>query len=445
MDRSQYPTSPLDALHPLPVSWKTLNNPVEASVGGSNMNGRSLSALLTLSVIGSIVLLSPPARGQIGPKVRPPAKAEIAAARSLFKRGLAVMIESDKRGGLVQANLYGLVDAPRETVFEVLSDPEQLPNILPALERDSIDVREKQGNALTYRWRYGGTLLNVEGVTSQAVAPPAAVQWILQKAFGPGNMLWRLYPEGDRTLVALALNIDVTKSGHALLRWLSQANPSQPQAFNLSHGIVCFRGLQQAAAKRAGRRGLPPATGHEGSGPLRPLTAGEIAALGPLLQRGAAGVIEQDARGRVYQSVIAEPVEAPAEKVRDLMARPGDWGSPVKGLTITVPEGDRGGTSFNLSFAMSILEVSTDMAMTKVSDGVDFQSPSGDLTGSVAAFRVIPQGQKSVISGATRFQLRRSHRLVRAMIDGDPYFGHSLNASCLAIWTRFFKLAVERG
>jgi hypothetical protein len=407
------------------------------------MNSRLTTAFLTLIIFGGVGLYTPSARGEVGPRIRPPSTAEINAARTLFKRGIAVMIESNAQGKLVQANIYGKVNAPQQTVFEILSEPERLRDILPALEEGSVEVRERQGHAVTYRWRYGGSLLNVEGVTSQAAAPPAAVQWLLQKAFGPGQMLWRLYPEGDQTVVALSLNIDVTKSSNSILRWLSGANPSQPQAFNLSHGIVCFRGLQHASAKRAGRPGLPTPTGHEGGGALRPLTAGEIQTLGPLLKRGPAGVIEQDAQGRVYQAAIAEPINAPAAKLRDLIARPGDWGSPVKGLTIQVPEGDRSGSNFNLGFSMAMITVSSDMTMTAHDDGVDFQSPTGDLTGSLAAFRVYPQGQGSVLSGATRFQLRRSHRVVRAMIDGDPYFGHALNASCLAIWTRFFKLSVE--
>ena len=170
------------------------------------MNRFTLS-LLPWWVLAGALLFSPAARGEIGPRVRPPSKAEFAAARTLFKRGVVVLIESDAQGELVQANIFGMINAPQQTVFDVLSDPSQLPDILPAVPADSIDLREKRGNAQNYRWRYGGSIMSVDGVTSQAAAPPLAVQWLLQKGFGPGQMLWRMEPEGNQTLVSLSLNI----------------------------------------------------------------------------------------------------------------------------------------------------------------------------------------------------------------------------------------------
>ncbi len=413
------------------------------NVTGITMNGRHTSILISLALLTGALCYTPVALGQ-PTKIRPPNRAEINAAKSVLNRGLAVLIESDARGGLKQVNIYGLINAPQKTVFEVLSDPHALPAILPLVTKESIDVRESSGSAVTYRWHYDGSLISFDGVTSQAVAPPAAVQWLKQKAFGPGQVLWRLYPQGDQTVVALSMNIHCTKSAHSIMRWLSRSNPSQPQAFNVGHGTVLFRGVQHEAIKRAGRPPLPPPTGRVGNAPLRPLTARDVQALGPLLKRGIAGVIEQDARGRVKQSALALRVNAPAEKMINLMNRPGDWGSPVKGVEIQIPEGDTSGERFIFRFSFPVLTVSTDMHLTKGADGMDLQSPSGQLKGTVANWRVIPEGSTSVISGASRFKVRNSHRIVRSMVDEDPYFGHAINASCLAIWARFFKLAIER-
>lgn len=421
-----------------------LNNFMLRNVTGSTMYGRQTSILFTLALLAGAALFTVPAWGQAGAKIRPPSRAEINAAKSVLHRGLAVLIESDARGGLKQVNIYGRINAPQKTVFDVISDPNALPAILPCVTEESIEVRESSGNATTYRWYYDGTLTDFGGVTSQATAAPAAVQWMLQKAFGPGQMLWRLYPDGDQTIVALAMNIHVTKSAHSILRWLSRANPSQPQAFNVGHGSVTFRGVQHESIKRAGRPPLPPPTGRVGSGPMRPLNANEIKALAPLLKRGVAGVIEQDARGRVKQSALALRVNAPAEKMVAMMNRPGGWGSPVEGVDILIPEGDTSGERFVFRFSFPVLTVSTDMNLTKRPDGIDLESPTGQLKGTVAAWRVIPEGATSVISGASRFKVRDSHRIVRNMVDEDPYFGHAINASCLAIWARFFKLAIER-
>jgi hypothetical protein len=397
--------------------------------------------VLAAGILVGAFLGASPAWGQAGMKVKALSAGQVAAARPFLSRGLVVLVETAPSGALSQVTLLGRVNAPQTTTYALLSDPSKLTPMQPPM-RD-IQVTAQKGNAITYRWRYDGTLVDIHGVTSMALAPPAAVMWIFTEGFGPGQLLWRLYPDGAETTVSLTLNVDVTKSSHTILRWLAQHNPEQPRSWNLGYGIVSLRGLQAVAAAEAGHGAFPPPVGESGHGPLRPLTAAEVSTLSPLLAAGTAGIIEQDAQGRIAQTALATRVAAPRDKVVDLLGRPASWRSPVRGVEFRLPSDDASGDRFEFVFSFPAFSVRTDMALKRRADGVDISSPSGSLKGSLVSLGAFAEGSSSVLAGAARFRPRQANFMLRRMIDADPYFGHALNASALAIWLQAFKRNAE--
>jgi hypothetical protein len=398
-------------------------------------------ALAGAAALAALLLLPADARGEAGATVRPPSAAQIKAASSLLSRGLVVQIEDAPGGGMQQVTLIGRVDAPQKVAYDLLSDPDALHPMQPPMRE--IEVRARKGNAVTYRWRYDGTLVDIHGSTSMALAPPSAVMWIFGEGFGPGQLLWRLQPDGEQTIASLTLAVDVTKSSHTILRWLAKSNPHQKESWNLGYGIVSLRGLQAVAAERAGRKGFPVPSGESGSGPLRPLTEANVKALLPLLRQGAAGIIEQDGRGRVLQTVFAQKVGAPPRKLLDGLSSPSTWGSPVKGVEFRTREGEGSGAPFEFRFAFPAFTISTDMLLRTRPDGVDIEAPAGALKGSLLSFGVLPDGSTAILTGAARFRPRQANFILRRMIDDDPYFGHALNASALAVWMRAMRARAE--
>lgn len=401
---------------------------------------RTMTSWGAILAVALVLGIPEQARAQSGPKVRPPSRADVAAAKSGLDRGLVYLVETEPSGRLKQVTIFGRVNAPPETTFETLANPDLLLKMQPAME--SVDVRAKRGNAITYLWHYGGTLVNVEGLTAMALAPNQAVNWGMTKGFGPGNLLWRLYPEGNQTLVALSMHIDVNRSGHTLIRWVSRSSPFASPMWNLGHGVLCLRGLQQVAATRAGRPGLPPPTGHAGSGPLRPLTKAQVQALRPLYLKGSAGIVEQDAQGRVAQASIIEAVGAPAKQVEAVVSDLARWDANLP-EAVELERTDEAGL-YHMEISTPGVSVDTNIQAAKVSGGVDVTSPSGSLRGSLIAFRVYPDGAGSVLTGSARFRARQGGRILRSMIDSDPYFGHGLNAGVLGVFSRGFKVAAER-
>ncbi len=406
---------------------------------------RALHSKLVSIAVPLVMSIALPslARAQATPKVRPPNRAQVNAARAGLSRGLVYTIELRPSGGLAQVTIFGRINAPQETAFDILSDPPSLSKMQPAM--DQIDVRAKHGNAITYRWHYNGTLVDTNGITAMALVRPQAVQWGMSKGFGPGNMLWRLYPDGDQTLVALCMHVNITQANHTLIRWIAGGSDDAVPLWNLGHGILSLRGLQNVAARQAGRKAPPTPSGKAGQGPLRPLTAAQLKALQPLYAKGAAGIIEQDARGYIGQATLVQAVAAPPNKVREILVTPSLWDASLPdAVTVEVPAGSAGAKGCHVEISVPGVTADADIVISERPDGVDITVPSGNLRGSVAAFRVLPSGNGSILTSAARFRPRQASRIIRSMIDGDPYFGHGLNASILGLFTRGFAQGAER-
>lgn len=404
------------------------------------MSSRKLISLFAAQLIVlSLVTWASDAFAQM--RVRPPSTSQIKAASTMFKRGLVVTIEPDNSGGLSQVTVFGRINAPVKTVYEVLTDPSALPDMQPAM-RD-IKVRAKRGNALTYSWTYGDVLTRIEGVWSLALAPEKAVSLRSMSGFGPGFALYRLYPEGDQTTVTLSMNIDVTQSNNAILRWLTNASPDFRQAWNLGYAAICYRGLERVAVKRAGNGPLPPATGKAGAGPLRPLAPNQAKSLGPLLKRGTVAILQTDKQGRISQASLAERVNAPPPAVAKVIKNPGAWSRFIKSLEIDDVEEVEGGQKASLGFSFVAFTLETDIELSHNDGATDLVSPSGQLHRSLISWRYAADGSGTILTTTGRIRYRQGGRMLRGMIDADPDFGHALNASTLVVFSRGMKLRAE--
>jgi hypothetical protein len=277
-----------------------------------------------------------------------------------------------------------------------------------------------------------------------ALAPPAAVQMRMDHdGFGPGEQLYRLYPAGtNETIVALAMCIDVTKASHPLLRWLSKNAPDFRQSWNLGYGVMALRGLDEVASKRAGVRIQRP-SGHAGSGPLKMLTDSEVTALRPLLDQGRVGLIESDDRGRIAQASVVERVNAPPSKLQRALSRPGEWQDFVSALKVTKDRPIKGGRAFTLGFSFPAFSVSAEMEMQTLPNGCDLRSHTGRLHRSLLSFRHSPDGSGTVLTSTARLRMRQGGLILRELLDGDPNFGHALNAGILMAFSRSFKQRAE--
>lgn len=400
---------------------------------------RSRDAIAILTALALALGWAAPARAEQG--VTPPSQAQVDAARSMFKRGLVMLVEPDAAGRLKQVTLFGDIAAPQQAIYDVISDPNTLPAREPSM-RD-IAIKARQGNALTYSWTYGDVLTRIEGTTALALAPPQAVFQRSITGFGPGFSLFRLWPAGaDRTTLTITMNIDPTKTSNPILRWLSNANPNFQQVWNVGYSVMVFRGIEQVAVKRVGGT-VPAPSGISGDGPLRPFGAEQVQALRPLLQKGTVAVIESDAQGRVAQASVAELVAAPPAKVQQILESPGSWATHFKSLEIDDVAQTAGGSTCKMSLGFTAFTLSTDLALQTRPDGVDVTSPSGQLSRSLLTFRQAPDGAGTILTSTGRLRMHQGGRILRGMIEADPYFGHALNAAGIALFSRSFRRGAE--
>jgi hypothetical protein len=83
------------------------------------------------------------------------------------------------------------------------------------------------------------------------------------------------------------------------------------------------------------------------------------------------------------------------------------------------------------------------MELTKRADGIDLVSPEGGLKRSLWSFGAAADGGGAIVTSTGRIRMRQGSRILRRMIDNDPYFGHALNAGSMLVITHSFKTRAE--
>lgn len=396
-----------------------------------------LSRIITLFVF--FLCFTPPssAKAQQIKGIRTPTKADIKAASTLFKRGPVIVAETNSSGRFKQVTLYGKIPAPQKTVFDVLSQPDNLKLMQPPMH--DIQIKARKNNAVTFAWEYGDLLTAIRGTWSVALAPTHAAIVRSMSGFGPGFILYRLYPNGpNETTITISMNMDVTKASNPLLRWFTKNSSGFHESWNLGYALICFRGLRKVAIQRSGGT-PPPNSGDSGIGPLRPLSAAQAKALGPLLKQGTVAVIESDKQGRISQASLAEYINAPSDNVLKIIKNTKRWSKFINSLDVSDVNETGDGRNFKMGFVFTALNVETDMNMRDLPNGADLQSPSGDLRRSLISFRTVPSQSGTLLMTTGRFRLLQAGRLMRRMVKGDPDFGHALNASSLTVLSQAFK------
>ena len=96
-------------------------------------------------------------------------KGKKSKAETIFYKSLSLVEEKSGQPGL---NVFKQAVNNAKPSLEVKSR-----RVGGATYQVPVEVRAERGAALTYRWRYKGILLDLNGLTSQAAVRPQVVQW----------------------------------------------------------------------------------------------------------------------------------------------------------------------------------------------------------------------------------------------------------------------------
>lgn len=371
-----------------------------------------------------------------------------AAERSLLRphleRGPALLAHFyDAHSDISSIVLAGLVDAPADTVAQVIADPAAYPRFMPAM--DDVDITTREGRQTAYDWSWRLAVFRLSGQNVMTTYPGNARRGhridvrAIGGDLGQGRMVWRVHPEGEnRSMVVLAIRLDMRGANYVADR-LSSGGRSVFRSINTILGTVMLLGTEREAERRAGhvepaRRAAPLA---------RPQY--DMMALTRLIGQGDLVFLERNGDAIERVSVVAR-MGANRAQVRPMMTDPEQFGqSLVHGSRARIVERTDDHVDFDWEIPLPLVGVSGQMRLHPGDDVVHVEGRSGALrSGDWYYDSHSYEWGDTAIVGWARFDLRETARLVRNLVEEQPDIGHGLAMATQVMVVRSLRNQIHR-
>jgi ribosome-associated toxin RatA of RatAB toxin-antitoxin module len=324
-------------------------------------------------------------------------------------------------------------------VYQVVGQPDLYPEFMAGMT--SAEVSSRRQNTLVYGWEWRTSHMAWRGVSAMALAPPRDIAVrIMHSDLGTGQFRWHFYPADDGTcLAAESVTMDLS-TGHRVIRWLASRGSAMSASVTLTLAIVLLEGSRERAVARAG--GQAPSAP---AGSATTMTPVQIARLAPLLDRGAVVMLENGPDRSFRQAIVIEAVDAPRQRVVDLLHHPERWPEAVPVLSaLEVTGRDGSAMDARLVMNLSIFEVEGTVRFTPDENGVELRGTGGGLADLRLRFEAsqLPDG-RTVIQGTGRAHAARASFFLRQLVRVNPNFERGLNSSAQLLFVRGLAAAVR--
>jgi len=381
--------------------------------------------------------------------------AETAPLRTLNPADRAVLRPHLERGPALLAHFYdahsdissivlaGLVDAPADTVAEVIADPSAYPRFMPAM--DDVDVTTREGRQTAYDWSWRLAVFRLSGQNVMTRYPGNARRGhridvtAIGGDLGTGRMVWRVHPEGpNRSMVVLAIRLDMRGANYVADR-LSGGGRSVFRSINTILGTVMLLGTEREAERRAGHVDPP----HQAEPLERPQY--DMMALTRLIGQGDLVFLERNGAAIERVSVVSR-MGARRGQVRPVMTDPEEFGrSLVHGSRAQIVEQTGDHVDFDWEIPLPLVGVSGQMRLHPSEGVVHVEGRSGALrSGDWYYDSHSYQWGDTAIVGWARFDLKETARLVRNLIEDQPDVGHGLAMATQVMVVRSLRNRIHR-
>jgi hypothetical protein len=373
-------------------------------------------------------------------------KAEMQAVSKLLKRYGVVALSETKPNGMPRAMTLAVrVDAPRQVVFDIFKDPLKF-NFLSSLFEEA-KVLDNHAESKAYSWASRHKLFSVVGTNTITLFPPRRIDVsVVKSSLGSGNVTFRLYEDGpNRTIFVLSGIIDV-QSSEWLIRFLIGNSPAMRQAMNVAIGLVVIKGAKAMAESIHKKKPLAKhRTRGKRTGPLKPISKGDLALLKPILDRGSVILSASLKGGRLRQATVLERVAAPSAKFVGAVATPEFYPKMIKAMSdIVVHERGAEATEFTWTLGLSVFGLTTRSRLTFQADGVNWEGIEGDLKGALWRWQVIPETEKScVVAYHSWADILKSTYILEKSMRREPYLEHGFMVGSNMVMLRAVKRTVE--
>jgi ribosome-associated toxin RatA of RatAB toxin-antitoxin module len=187
------------------------------------------------------------------PTIDPPiTAAQLQALKPLLESGELSLVQSDSGGRLKQVCVAGLVEAPADIVWEVLTDYAAYTRIFKNLADLKVLKSEPQEAVLAYELEVPGS--NLKYRLRHRYLERRAIEITLADQQGDlktGRWRWDLFPlpGGGETILTYTLYTDVRESSW-ILRQALKTTPSLEHGLNVATGMVTLQAVKREAEAR---------------------------------------------------------------------------------------------------------------------------------------------------------------------------------------------------
>jgi len=206
--------------------------------------------LIALAFLATAPMLS---AGSLPPKLTNTVnKSDVTALVPLLELGQLSLVESYPNGRLKQATVIGLIKAPPDKVWEVITDYQHYPRMIPSVVE--IEVISKKGDDLVLEMEIEVPGSNVEYKRHDRLFPKNRIEMWPEDEEGDitrGRWRWELLPHagGTQTILIYTLYYDVGESSWILRQFLEET-PTAEHGLNVATGQLSIRAFKKAAEKR---------------------------------------------------------------------------------------------------------------------------------------------------------------------------------------------------
>ncbi len=210
--------------------------------------------IAVLSMLPVTPVLAKPNPVKLDPLV---GKLDVSAMAPLLERGMVSLVEShEKSGRLQQVTVIGLVNAPQEIVWQVITDYPNYTRIFSNL--DELEVVKKDGDDVILEYELEVPGPNLEYRLRHHHVPMRTLE--ISLADDEGDLqtgAWRYdllpFDNGKKTIVIYTLYTDVRETSW-VIRQVLKSNPTAEHGLNVATGIITIRSVKKEAEKRATSR-----------------------------------------------------------------------------------------------------------------------------------------------------------------------------------------------
>lgn len=351
---------------------------------------------------------------------------ELARLAGVAAQGEIALVESKPDGTMKQVTLVSFVRAPARLVHDVVADVAGYPKFVPNLVRASF-AKDASGQWIN-DWKLELPISSFSGHDAYAFDDDGSISFHSLESLA--TYRWDFIAVDGGTLLVQTGYADVLHANR-FVRAFVRKQPPLEHGLGLAAQYMIVSAVRDEAQRRS-------------AGGAAPVKTASTAALVDLSRRGTVIRMRSD-RGRLAEVSVVERVYAPLDKVREVIAAPGDYKDFMAGVdTSTLKQRSGDDVVYQLEMALPILTWDTTYELRVGPASIDGAGVDGDLRGARFRYDLRALGDReTLLTYRVSQPLARSSAIVRKLFAVDPSLEYGLNVAFALLNVRSMRGRAE--